>query len=321
MDLIISDNIDELCKKHEYSVDIWENISIKTNFTNIFKTACTNGQFYVAHWLHKYDKTKYRSLSESKLRIHYDKEVIFRETCIKGHLNIAQWLYHLDKNTNIYAMGQYHNVFHHACLNGHFNMVQWLWRIDEHYCNTTKLSTRHKFDIYTNNNLLFHSVCINGHAQIARWLWSLDRRMESKFNIRTNNDWLYNQACKNQLIDMVLFFASLENDYQFTMDNQQITEYYIKNPLIDAYHNKDIGEMYNLLKINKYELTKEIEHDTCPICYEEEIIIDNVSNVVILPCEHNVCINCVIQYYYMKKNNKQCALCRQDFKYFDCKHN
>lgn len=62
---------------------------------------------------------------------------------------------------------------------------------------------------------------------------------------------------------------------------------------------------------SKYLLDNDLESqiDNKPIC---TICLDN-DNMVRLPCEHEICINCIKNIKFNKNNDKLCPYCRRVF--------
>jgi hypothetical protein len=227
---------------------------------------------------------------------------VFGHSCMFGQIEVAKWLLITYHNIiNIYFGDNW--AFNYSCLTCKMEVCKWLWELDE----------MKKIDIHIKDDWLFTHSLINGHIHIAKWLWEMD----NTFNLHGKKNWLFYQSFRMKLYDVLNFLVSLDDKFVliYYSDKHNVIGFYVKDKVTNAYDNQQYKTILRELKIIKTKkiLEKNDRMDIdCPICFES---MDNEYDIPMLktPCNHSICIKCLTDYYYIRKNKLKCIICRDWF--------
>jgi len=140
----------------------------------------------------------------------------------------------------------------------------------------------------------------------------------SEYDISIFNDKLFKKLCFNNdiifvnlLIKYLTYLHSkgilLNVNYDIFIQNDKIIKYRINDIEVD------IDNEFFELELLEIKLTNEKLNRKCLICD------DSIGNII-LPCGHNYCKNCFIQWFITMNNEKNCCYCTQSFDVSNCKY-
>ena len=260
------------------------NISIHSDQYIIFKFSCWFGYLNVAKWIHSFDNFNYND----------NYNILFIICCSQGHLDVVQWLYSFG-NIDAHIINK---AFLQSCKNGYLDVAIWLYSLGNIDINTT--------------NKAFRWGCKKGNLDIVQWLYSF-----GNIDIHYSNDYAFRISCKEGMkqngycdifhLDIAKWLATLDDNYQLVIEDDELVSFKILNPLLDAlFKNRQFDKIAEKINITKIDI--DIDTVDCSICYEKKDII--VRTI----CKHDFCMECVYIWKYVNNHNK-CPYCRQSFKF------
>lgn len=171
-------------------------------------------------------------------------------------------------------------------------------------------------DIHYANELPLITAYKHNKIDVVNYLYSIT----DKFNIYAQNNSIFKYVCKNNDIQLILDLLELDSkrDKKFTiqLDNITISKCYINDNNIENYYNKDYKkflENSKLKKINDYNKYNE----DCYMCLDEK---EKIKYKVYLPCNHMMCLDCFINFYYLNISHDICGYCKKELELNDCSY-
>lgn len=263
------------------------NINISKNNEYIFRTTCINNYLDVAKWLYEI---------KPNININIDNDIIFITSCGYHNDKLCKWLYSINKNINISAQNE--NAFINACKLNNINRVKWL------------LSIKPDINISINNNIAFFIAC-HYNIDIAKYIYSIKPDITLSFKYFKN-------ACLQNNIDLVKWFLDINPNIDITCENDICFKFVCNNgyypialllsniiPTRYIINNHNLDNIdYKIIKLLNVKKTKCINiNSECPICYNKECEIITI-------CNHQFCLNCIQELYYINSIHFNCPLCR-----------
>lgn len=228
----------------------------------------------------------------------------FYKLCSDGNVDQVS-RYIRAHNINIYEKNN--TAFVIACVCNHLELAQWLY-YDK---------SQEEMDIHVNNDaILFHLVDV-APTRIVNWFIRLD-----VFDLKQKNNAMFHNLCEKNRVDIAKIFEELCQDYRIEtslrdgvilekdMDENDVADEDLK---IVNYHILK-GEITELSILKTLQIIpvphRDVKNDECMVCFEKYVIV--------LPCQHSICVKCFHDWYFEGRNYSLCMLCKTKFLYDEC---